>query len=157
VKRSQWWGRTALAIGLYVAAYAVTAKLRWDPEPVRLALVIGLSLALIELMTGALDATWSSWKVDSIVPAGQPGRDAHFSTYLRILEGHLTAKTPDPALRDRLAMLADRRLMQHHGLTRDDPRAAALLGPELLHDLDAAPRRLSLSEVERHLTRIEEL
>lgn len=145
------------AIGLYVVAYAVTARLRWDPEPVRLALVIGLLLALIELLVSALDAAGPSWKVDSVIPAGQPGRDAQFSTYLRILEGHLTSKTPDGALRDRLAALADRRLVQHQGVRREDPRAAPLLGPELVRDLDGPPRRLSLGEIERYLTRIEEL
>ena len=47
--------------------------------------------------------------------------------------------------------------MLHHGVRRDDPRAAALLGPELVRDLDGPPRRLSLDEVESHLTRIEAL
>ena len=60
-------------------------------------------------------------------------------------------------LQNRLAALADRRLMLHHGVRRDDPRAAALLGPELVRDLDGPPRRLSLDEVESHLTRIEAL
>ena len=157
MKRSQWWGRAATAIFVFVGTFIVAAQLHWDPEPVRLALVIGVAVALLELVVGVLDAPRSSWHVDSVVPSGQQGRDARFATYLRIVEGHLSAKTPGPVLQNRLAALADRRLMLHHGVRRDDPRAAALLGPELVRDLDGRTRRLSLDEVESHLTRIEAL
>jgi hypothetical protein len=124
---------------------------------VRLALVIGVTAALVELVVSVLDPPRSSWHVDSVFVSTQPGRDAHFAIYLRILESNLSAKTPGPVLQNRLAALADRRLMLHHGLRRDDPRGAALLGPELVRDLDGPPRRLSLDEVESHLTRIEAL
>ena len=157
MRRSQWWGRAVVAIFGYVATYSLAEQWHWDPEPVRLALVVGLGLALLELGVSAIDAPRSSWKVDSVVPSAQPGRDAQLASYLRILEGQLTAKTPGPVLQNRLAALADRRLMLHHGVRRDDPRAVAMLGPELMRDLDGAPRRLSLDEVERHLTRIEDL
>ncbi len=157
MKRSQWWGRAATAIFVFAGTFIVAAQLHWDPEPVRLALVIGVAVALLELVVGVLDAPRSSWHVDAVVPSGQPGRDARFATYLRIVEGHLSAKTPGPVLQNRLAALADRRLMLHHGVRRDDPRAAALLGPELVRDLDGRTRRLSLDEVESHLTRIEAL
>ncbi len=146
-----------MALAVYAGAYALTVQLNWDPEPVRLALVLGLTLALVELVLSAFEPSWQSWRVDSLGPVGQPGRDAQFSTYLRILEGHLTAKHPDAAFRERLAALADRRLMQTHGVRRDDERAAALLGSALLRDLDGPPRRMSIGEIEQHLTRIEEL
>ena len=157
MKRSQWWGRAAAAIFVFVGTFIVAAQLHLDPEPVRLALVIGVAAALLELVVSVLDPPRSSWHVDSVVPSSQQGRDAQFATYLRILEGNLSAKTPGPVLQNRLAALADRRLMLHHGVRRDDPRAAALLGPELVRDLDGPPRRLSLDEVESHLTRIEAL
>jgi hypothetical protein len=157
VRRSQWWGRVTATIFVFVGTFVVAAQLQLDPEPVRLALVIGVAVALLELAVSVLDAPRSSWNVDPIIASAKQGRDAQFATYLRILEGNLSAKTPGPVLQNRLAALADRRLMLHHGLRRDDPRAAALLGPELVRDLDGQPRRLSLDEVESHLTRIEAL
>jgi hypothetical protein len=40
---------------------------------------------------------------------------------------------------------------------RDDPRAAELLGPELVAVLTGPVRRLSPADIDRCLTRIEEL
>jgi hypothetical protein len=157
VKHSQRWGRATAGIFVFAGTYIVAAQLHWDPEPVRLALVIGVAVALLELVVNVLEAPRSSWHVDPVNASTQQGRDAQFAAYLRIVEGHLSAKTPGPVLQNRLAALADPRQMLHHGVRRDDPRAAALLGPELVRDLDGHTRRLSLDEVESHLTRIEEL
>jgi len=152
-----WVRRAIIAVLIYLAALIATMLLQWGPEPVRLALVVALVVGLSALVLNAVSSGVPSWTVDSLVPASQPGRDAHFATYLRVVEGHLTAATPDPVLRDRLATLADRRLIQHHGVRRGDPRAAELLGPDLSAALDGPPRQMSLTEIERHLTRIEDL
>ena len=63
----------------------------------------------------------------------------------------------DTALRNRLATLCDERLSRRHGLTRDDSAAEALLGSELLRELDGPPRRLRREEIDGYLKRIEEL
>jgi len=157
MRRSRWWGRVTFALCAYAAVYALTAVLRWGPDPLRLALVVALVLALVELLVSSIDAAGPSWRVDPVGATGQSGRDAQFSTYLRVVEAHLTTAHPDPALRDRLGTLADRRLVQHHGVRRADERARPLLGPDLLRDLEGPPRRMSLADIDRHLTRIEEL
>jgi hypothetical protein len=48
-------------------------------------------------------------------------------------------------------------LRQRHGIGREDPTAAGLLGPELTAVLTSPPRRLSRPEIERCVRRIEEL
>ena len=58
-----------------------------------------------------------------------------------------------------LAALADRRLAKR-GLHRDGPSGAEardLLGADLAGTLDGPPRRMSVAEITRHVTRIEEL
>jgi hypothetical protein len=77
--------------------------------------------------------------------------------YLSLMEGHLTARTPDAALRDRLAVLADLVLRQRHGVGREDPAAVELMGPELTRVLGGPPARLSRAEIDRILSRIEGL
>jgi len=61
------------------------------------------------------------------------------------------------ALRDRLAAVADLRLEQRHSVRLGDPGADELLGPELNAVLSGPPRRLSRDEIDRCVTRIEEL
>jgi hypothetical protein len=153
----RWAGYAVLAALVYAGLLFVTHLIEWGPDPIRLGLVVGLVVALIVLVTNMAGNSGPSWVVDSVAPAFQPGRDAVFSIYQRLIDSHLTMASPDGVLRDRLGVLADRRLRQHHGFGVGDPRAAALLGDELTEALTGDPRRLSLTELERHVTRIEEL
>ncbi|HEY3017173.1 MAG TPA: hypothetical protein VGJ41_18800 [Nocardioides sp.] len=153
----RWTGFVVLALVVYAGLLFFTGLLKWGPDPIRLALVVGLALSVIWLVLAVLRPAGPSWVVDSVAPAGPPGRDAVYATYLRLIDSHLTMATPDGVLRDRLLGLADRRLRQHHGFGLRDPRAGELLGDELAETLTGAPRRMSLTEMERHVTRIEEL
>ena len=77
--------------------------------------------------------------------------------YVGLLEAHLSARSDDAALRDRLGALTDQVLRQRHGIRLDDPRASELLGPDVADVLAGSPRRLGLAEIDRCLTRIEDL
>ncbi len=77
--------------------------------------------------------------------------------YVALLESHRSSRLPDHALRDRLVVLTDQVLRQRYGLRRDDPAVAELLGPELTAVLTGPARRLEPAEIDRCLTRIEEL
>ncbi len=153
----RWAGFVLLAAIVYAGLLLATRLLKWEPDPIRLGLVVTLGLSVIWLVLAVLRPAGPSWIVDSVAPTGPPGRDAVFSTYLRLIDSHLTMASPDGVLRDRLAGLADRRLRQHHGFGLDDPRAHALLGDDLASAFERPPRRMSLAELDRHVTRIEEL
>jgi hypothetical protein len=129
----------------------------FEPDPLRLGLVVALVVATWGLVLDSLADAGPSWTVEAAHPARPPGQDARTARNLSLLENHVTARTPDGALRDRLAALADLVLRQRHGVGREDPAAAALLGPDLTAVLGAPPRRLSRSEIERCVQRIEDL
>jgi hypothetical protein len=161
---SRRWRRTALAAAVLTAGtWAVLALLDFDPDPVRLPLLVLLVLAVLHLVGDA--TAWDEqavrlWEVDAIEPVRPPGEDARLSFLVRVLTQHESARVPDGRLATCLGELADRRLELRHGVRRDrDPeRAAELLGPELCRVLEEPPgRRLGLAEVDRHVTRIEGL
>jgi hypothetical protein len=95
--------------------------------------------------------------VHAVRPISLPGSDVRLAAYVRLVENHLTARTPDHGLRDRLGALCDERLERRRGLRRTDPAARGLLGGDLLRYLEGPPRRLSRDEIDDYLRRIEEL
>ena len=123
----------------------------------RLALLVATCTALLGLVFDALDGGEPSWEVEVEQPSVRDSGDPRLVRYVALLEAHLSSRTADHALRDRLAVLTDQVLRQRHGLGRDDPAAAALLGPELTDVLTGPPRRLSRAQIDRCLTTIEEL
>ena len=151
-----WWrlgGAALLTAGLY----GTFAVLEFEPHALPLAVLVVVAVVAVGLFLDGLGIEDQNWVVETqrwVVP---PGQDPRFSLYLRTIESHLTAQTPEPTLRDRLAELAARRLEQRHGVRRGDPRAAELLGPDLTAVLDGPPRRLSRTEIDRCVRRIEEL
>ena len=137
--------------------------LDFEPDPVRVILIVALVAAVSGLVSDALGAeepTQRLWGIDaqdSVRPAGQ---DARLSFLVRVLSQHQVARHPDAHVAECLTELADRQLQQRHGVRREQEpqRAAELLGPELSRLLVEAPgRRLSPTEIDRHLRRIEEL
>lgn len=155
-RRGFWWrlgGATILTVVLYV----VFSLMEFEPHALPLTLVVVVAVVGGGLFVDGLGVDGQSWAVDVERWTTQPGRDRRFAQDLRIIAGHLTARTPEPALRDRLAELATRRLEQRHRLGRDDPRAAGLLGPDLTTVLNGPPRRLTRAEIDRCVRRIEEL
>jgi hypothetical protein len=147
-----------VVLGLvYAAIFSLTSLLDLDPHPVLLFLVLGLGGALLGVILIGLRDEGAVWQVEEISPLVQHGRDSRFLAYIRILESHQHAREPDDTLRQRLAVLADRTLRIRHGVSLDDPRAVALLGPTTTSVVSGPTRRLTLSEVDACLTRIEEL
>jgi hypothetical protein len=129
----------------------------FGPHPAPLLLLVLAGLAMAWLVYDALGDTPVGWQVRRRTFAGTPGQDARTAGYLRLIEGNLTAAEPSPALRDRLARLADQRLRQRHGFGLRDPRSEQLLGPDVLTLLTGPPRRCSTRAIDQTLTRIEEL
>lgn len=144
------------AVVVGVAATVALDLLDRDPSPPRVVLVAVLVGAVVAavLQTSGEPAAWENRYQRASIP---PGQDARTSLFVRMLDGNRTAATPDPVLRDRLRRLTDQTLQVRHGLTRDDPRGAARVGPRLRSVLDGAPRRLSAGEVDACLSEIEAL
>jgi hypothetical protein len=159
----RWVWRGVTALGVFATLQVLLTEARFAPEPVRLALLVLLAVAVSGLVRDSLDAhtgapDWSTPVPRATVPAGG---DARLAAYVRLVEAHLSARTPDPELRERLAALCDQRLERRHGLDRRDPAARdavrGLLGDRMLADLVGPPRRLRPDEVDEHLRRIEAL
>ncbi len=129
----------------------------------RLPLLVALVVAVVQLLSGALgteEPVLRLWAVDVEDPLRPAGQDARLSYLVQVIAQHQVARHPDGRLVECLAELADRRLLQRHGVRRQDEpeRTAELLGPELSRILTDAPgRRLSPPEIDRHLQRIEAL
>ena len=149
--------RVAAAVALFAVLYVAFLLLDFEPHPLPLLLLVLMGVAATGLVVDGLGAEGQSWRVDMAHPATPPGQDPRFSLYLRTVEGHLTAATPDGTLRDRLAALAALRLEQRHGVAGPGPRRDELLGPDLTAVIDGPVRRLGRAELTRCVQRIEEL
>ena len=145
------------AVVAFGVLYPILVFFDADPEPIRLALLVGTCVALFGLTFDALGAEEPSWDVEVDRPSVRETGDPRLVRNVALLESHRSARLPDHALRDRLAVLTDEVLRQRYGLRRDDPAAEQLLGPELTDVLTGPARRLEPAEIDRCLTRIEEL
>lgn len=154
--RRRWLVRVGGLALLVVALYTGFAVFDYQPRLLPLALLTTVCVAAGWLAVDVLGDLGPSWDVAPLVHVVPPGEDARLGTNLRIVEGHVTSTTPDGALQRRLRQLVDLQLGRH-GLTVDDPRAAELIGAELLSVLEDPPRRLRVEEIERQVRRIEEM
>lgn len=136
----RWGPRLGLVAVLVVGGQLALTAIDFDPDPLGWALLVLAGCAagwLVQDTLNAGEAVWSS----GLPPYVDP--DAHEQTaHSRVLDGHLDAAEPGPALRDRLVALA---------LARDP----ALTDPDLRALRDAPPRRLTPTEIDHLLTRIE--
>lgn len=155
--KNRWLRRLAGGAAAYVVLGVALELAETDPDPVRLALLVATCVGVLGLIFDALGDGSASWEVVLEQPSVRTSGDPRLARYVSLLEAHRAARSQDTALRDRLAALADQVLRQRHGVARDDPQAAELLGPELTAVLDGEPRRLQPAEIDRYLTRIEEL
>lgn len=153
----RWAWRLGGAVALFAGLDVGFVLLDFGPDHARVALIVALGVLVVSLVVDSLGGGVAAWSAEPVRPMIVPGADAQLAAYVRLLESHRTAATPDAGLRDRLAALCDERLARRHGLTRQDPRAADLLGEALLRDLAGPVRRLSAREIDAHLTRIERL
>jgi hypothetical protein len=159
---SFWSKRIALAFGLWLAVAVAAWVLGNQPDPLLLALVIGVGAALVWLyLDVSADAEVSTWPGMVEEPVRPPGQDPRLERLHRILTQHQSAHEVGDALHRTLTELADHRLVAHHGvsLQADPERAAEILGPELASvATQRAPYpRLSTDRIDVLLTRIETL
>ena len=155
--RRRWLRRAGAALLAFVVLEVVLGLAEVGPDSLRLALLVATTVAVLGLALDALSDPPPAWDVEVERPSVRDGGDPRLGLYVNLIEAHLAARTDDAALRDRLRTLADQVLRQRHGVRREDPRAAELLGPELTTVLTGPVRRLSPADVDRCLTRIEEL
>lgn len=153
----RWRWRLVAAALTWGILLLVFSWARFEPDPLRLGLLVVLMAAATGLVLDSTGSTAISWAVTPVRATALAWEDPRTARLLRMLEAHGTARAPDAALRDRLAELVDLALLQRHDLRREDPAAADLLDPRLLRLLDEPPRRLSRAEIDEHLTRIEDL
>ena len=152
-----WLGRISLAAVLYVVLYVGLWWFDFEPHAVPLLLLVTLLLLVWWLVLDALDAPPADWglsRSDSFQP---PGQDVVLSGYLRLLESHTASREPEHALRRRLLKLGRDRLESRLGVPADDLTSDDRLGPEWSALRQDPDRHLSAAEIDRLLTRIEDL
>lgn len=152
-----WLGRIALAAVLYVALYVALRWFDFEPHAVPLLLLVILFLLVWWLVRDALDAPPADWQVGPSSSFQPPGQDVVLSGYLRLLESHAASRQPEHALRRRLLMLGRTRLEARLGIPADDLTSDDQLGPEWAALRQDPDRHLSVAEIDRLLTRIEDL
>lgn len=153
----RWRLRVILGVVLFAVLQTIFTMVDFEPDALRLALLVALAMALLGLVQDALGDAGPSWGVDARRSFAPEGLDRTTARQLSMLESHLTSRTPDGVLAHRLSTLADQVLRQRHGLGVRDPGARDLLGPELSRVLDEPARRLRRDEINRCITRIEGL
>jgi len=153
----RWWWRVAGGLAAFAAIEAAVLFIHGQTDEVRLALVVALVVGASAVLVDASHVAPAVWSTRLDPESGLARLDPHTASYLRILEGHLSAREADGALRGRLRELADQTLRVRHDLDLDDPRAGDLLGPELRRVLTEAPRKLHTDEIKSCVKRIEEL
>jgi hypothetical protein len=153
----RWWWRLGGGVLAFVGIEAGLAVIHGRADELRLALVIALVVCASGLLVDASPVQPAVWVGHADPEAGLTRLDPRTSSYLRIIESHLTAREVDSSLRNRLRELADQTLRARHDLTVDDPRAEDLLGHELSRVLNEAPTKLHPDQIERCVKRIEEL
>lgn len=152
----RWWFRLTVWA---LAAVALAAGFRWagyDVDPLVLGLVSGVGAASVWLLVDTATDLAADWSRGTATGGWQPAGDRALASYARILEDHRAAKDPGPVLRDRLAVLARRRLAVR-GLALEEPAARELLGEAVWGALTGPPRRLGLAELETIMDGVEEL
>jgi hypothetical protein len=152
-----WWRWLAATLVAYAATWGLMAAFDASARPWRLLLLVAVATAVLALVNVAAVGDGPDWSVDTISSVSPPGQDTRLGMYTRVISGHLDARQLDPSLRDRFADLADRRLRQQHGIGLRDPGADELLGTDVTGVLTGPVRRLSRTEIETCVRRIEEL
>ena len=134
-----WRGRLATGAVICALVYPLAVWLKLGPEPVPYVVMSSVVLMLVWLVFDTVESEPAQWtpalptvsdRVDEATPD------------LRILTSHQQASVPSEAVRDRLVALAR---------TRDADLAVSL------RDELTPVRRLSPAEIDRILTRIEEV
>ena len=133
--RRRWWRRALGGLLLYAVLEIVFTVVDFAPDALRLALLVGVCVAAAGLVQDSMADAGPAWTVQPVQSLVPPGSDARLAAYVRLIEDHLTSRHPDGGLRDRLVALSDGRLAD---------------------DLAGPPRRLTTTQIDDHLRRIED-
>ena len=155
--RRRWWWRLAGGLVAFSAIEVGTHVIHGQADELRLALVVALVVCASAMLVDATPVQPRVWAGHVERESGLARLDPRTALYLRIIEGHLSAREADAGLRNRLRELTDQTLRARHDLTLDDPRAEALLGHELRRVLTEHATRLDPDQIDRCVRRIEEL
>lgn len=135
-----WRGRVGWVLGLGALGWVAAELLRFEPEPLPYVLLVAVVAALAWLVLDTTDTEPAQWAPPSPT---RGDRVDEATSDLRVLTSHQQASSPSEAVRERLLALARGR----------DPALA-----ERLHEeLGGPARRLSPAEIDRILTRIEDV
>ena len=157
IGRHRWWWRAAGGVVAFCAVEGLTLLIHGEADELRLAAVVTLVVCAVALLIDASPVEPAVWTVPAEAEPGLARLDPRTASYLRILEGHVSAREADVALRNRLRDLTDQTLRARHDLGLDDPRATALLGADLVRVLREPPTKLDPRQIDTLVTRIEEL
>jgi hypothetical protein len=153
----RWWWRAAVAVVIGVAGVAAGDALGLDPHPGRTLLVVALVVALAGLLSDSVVDPPPEWH------PGHPGRedwrghDQRTGFYVRMLESHLTSRSVDAVVRDRLTRLAEQTLRTRHGVGPGTQEATERMGPDLVRLAAEPAHRMTREELDRWIGRIERL
>lgn len=136
-----WVPRVGALVLVVLGGQVAFTALDFEPQLRDWALMATAGVVLLWLALDAVGVGDASWE-EPLAPYVRPDA-ADDSVHHRVLTNHLAARDPGPALRNLLVDLARGR----------DPE---LRDPELRALADDPPRRLTASDVDRYLTRIEE-
>ena len=136
---ARWRGRMAGGVALAGAGYVVTILLDMDPRPVPYVVWSVVVLSMAFLVIDIVDVPAAQWQQGLPAP---PDRVDEATSDLRVLSSHQQSDHPSDALARRLVALARSR----------DVELADAIDVEL-----AGAHRLSPAEIDRILTRIEEV
>ncbi len=138
---SPWARRAGMLVLVAFGGQVALTFLDFDPDPVRWALMATTGVTLLWLVLDVLGIGSAPWD-DPLAPYVRPDA-ADDSVQHRVVSSHLAARDPGPALHRLLVGLARAR----------DPD---LRDPQLRALAEEAPRRLTATDIDRYLTRIEQ-
>lgn len=157
----KWAARLVSAFVLWLVICVAAFLLGNQPRPGLIAMVLAAAAGTVWLyLDTSAQSEPARWHQVSDEPMRPPGRDPRLDLFERVVSQHLDARDVTDQLHRYLADIADRRLVTKHGISRlaDPERAEPLLGAELSRFLDRPhERRLDIREIDRLLTRIEDL
>lgn len=149
-------GWAVLLLGVPAVVWSALAVIGYQPRPLPIALLSALGVVTLTVLGRAVktqDAPWPSGAARSDV--ADKGADPRLLHYVRAIENHRDARQVDSSILRALAVLARARL-ERIDVALGDARSRELLGDDLVDALcEPTPRRLSLSEIDRCLRRIE--
>jgi hypothetical protein len=155
--RRQWLIRIPFVIVITLVTWVVATVMDFRPDLALLTLYVAVGTALFSVAYTSFGDAPVGWEPQETVSMRPLGQDAGTNSAMRMLENHLATSEPTAMVRDRLARLAEARMRQDHGIGLSDPEAVDLLDDQTLHLLRGPVRRLTKKEIDRIVTRIEEL